>query len=87
MNTISSGRTKFGELTMGYELWQTMDGGYRLRTYHRNGFGVITSPHSVALSEQQVEQLAEDIHKFLFAQDDLNEELADLLGDQQWGGS
>lgn len=79
MNTISSTRAKTGSTTTGYELWQTMDGGYRLRTWHRTSNGLVSSPHSVVLSEGQLEQLAEDIHKFLFAQDEFDQELERLI--------
>jgi hypothetical protein len=83
MNTISHARVKVGDTTTGYELWQTLDGGYRLRTWHRSPSGMVASPHSVTLTEQQLEQIAEDIHTFLFAEQEFDDEVQQLVREHE----
>jgi hypothetical protein len=76
MLTISSISTRTG----GIELWRTLDGGYRLRTWHRNEDGTITAAaHSVSLSEKDVERLSDNIMDYFFEEDQFEEEHEDLI--------
>jgi hypothetical protein len=48
-----------------YELWKRGN-AYRLRTWHVTPSGVTQAGHSILLSEDELEHLAEDIHRHLF---------------------
>lgn len=66
MTTISELRND--ETGNRYELWK-QGNDYRLRTWHVTPSGVTQAAHSILLSEAEVEQLAEDIHRHLFTLD------------------